>query len=121
MTPALFLFLIISFAETLEEEWETQGLNKAQFNRQSHSLRNTGQLIGYKQKNWTRRHISHVVILFTCSSYKRHPTLYDQSNRFGLEIHVGKENKQSKTECNFFPPRFFCTHKDLKNPEDTES
>ena len=31
--------------------------------------------------------------------------IYDHFKRFGLEIHIGKISKLSKTECVFFPPQ----------------
>ena len=37
--------------------------------------------------------------------------IYDHFKRFGLEMHIGKGAKPSKTECVFFPPPVFFKRK----------
>ena len=41
----LFLFLMITFAKTLEDEWTALGLSKAQFLCKDNSPRSTGKLV----------------------------------------------------------------------------
>ena len=41
MAPVLYLFLMMSFAKTLEDEWTALGLSKAQFTRKDNSPRST--------------------------------------------------------------------------------
>ena len=43
MAPVLFLFLMMAFSKTLEDEWTDLGLSKAQFARMDNSPRPTGQ------------------------------------------------------------------------------
>ena len=37
--------------------------------------------------------------------------IYQHFTRFGLEMHIGKRKKASKTECVFFPPPGFLRQK----------
>ena len=45
------------------------------------------------------------------------PLLLRHFAKFGLEIHIGKENKTSKTECVFFPTPVYFTLPTLLNSD----
>ena len=47
--PVLFLFLIIAFSETLEDEWTNLELIKSQFARKYNSPISTGKLVSQNQ------------------------------------------------------------------------
>ena len=53
MAPVLFMFLIMVFAETLEDKWTDQGLRKYQFSRKENSLRSTRQLVIHRPRTFT--------------------------------------------------------------------
>ena len=48
MAQLLFLFLIMAFAKTLEDEWTALGLSKAQFARKAKSPRSTRKLVNHQ-------------------------------------------------------------------------
>ena len=119
VAPVLFLFLMMAFAETLEQHWIANGLTKATFSRCSNSPRSTGQLISHKPKDFSKG----ILFQIFCMLYvddgaflfesREHleigvPLLLKHFSKFGLEMHIGNKNKPSKTECVFFPkPGFF--------------
>ena len=49
MAPVLFLFMVMTFAETLEKEWVKAGLQTATFRQHTHSPRDVGRLTGHKK------------------------------------------------------------------------
>ena len=48
MAPVLFMFLMMAFAETLEEKWTALGLRKSQFAHKDNTSRYTGQLVSHQ-------------------------------------------------------------------------
>ena len=48
MNLVLFLFLMIDFAKTVEDEWTALGLSKSQFACNDNSPRSTGQLVSHR-------------------------------------------------------------------------
>ena len=48
MAPVLFMFLMMAFSETLEDQWTALGLSKAQFARKYNSPRSTRQLVSHR-------------------------------------------------------------------------
>ena len=52
MDAVLFLFLMMAFSETLEDEWTYLGLSKAQFARKENSPRSTIQLVSHQPGNF---------------------------------------------------------------------
>ena len=51
MALVLFLFLMTAFAETLEEEWNNNGLKKISFSHATLNNLSSGQLIGHPTRN----------------------------------------------------------------------
>ena len=49
----LFLFISMSFAETLDKEWEKAGLGMITFRQRTHSPRDKVSLNGYKKKTFS--------------------------------------------------------------------
>ena len=45
------------------------------------------------------------------------PLILRHFAKFGLEMHIGKENKPSKTECVFFPTPWYFTLPTLPNSD----
>ena len=43
--------------------------------------------------------------------------IQNQFVRFGIELHIGRGNKASKTECIFFPPPGFFHQKEIVSHE----
>ena len=123
MAPVIFLFLMMAFAKTLEEEWTSLGLSKAQLAQKDNSPRSTVQLVSHQPGTFT---CGALFDLF-CMLYVDVGTFFFEyrtsvkigiillSNyfaRFGLEMHINTGINPSKTECVFFPPPGFfntCT------------
>ena len=53
MALVLFLFLMMVFAETLEDEWTALGLSKYQFAHKENSPRSTGKLVSHRPGNFS--------------------------------------------------------------------
>ena len=103
MAPVLFLFLMMAFAETLEDKWTALGLNKSQFAFRDNSPRSTGQLVIHQPGTITsdalfdifyRICVENGTIIFKSRiDMKIGLTLISNHfTRFVLEIHIGKEN-----------------------------
>ena len=115
MAPVLFLFMVMAFAETLETEWIKADLKMINLRQHTHSPLNVGKLTGKKKKNFEQG----TLLALFCVLYvddgaftfedrdqltRGLNLIYQHFTRFELEMHIGKENKASKTECVFFPP-----------------
>ena len=119
MAPVLFLYLIMGFAETLEKEWEKNGLHKLQFRSHDNSPQSAGRLTSHPKKYFSEgTPSSHFCMLyvdngaFAFQSQKElelgSSVIRDQFNKFALQMHVGTPSKASKTEAVIFPqPGFF--------------
>ena len=117
MAPVLFLFLVMAFAETLEEEWDDAKLTKPLFSRQEIIPTATAQLVSHKV---TKKHSPRTTKFqlfcmlyvddgaFTFTSRRDleigAELVHKKFARFGLEMHIGRGSKTSKTECIYFPP-----------------
>jgi len=110
-----------AFAETLEQEWENADIPKASFHHTPiHDLQK-GQLISHPtSKSYLRASdifeiiqtlfVDDVAFIFESREdlTKGLEILRKIFDFFGLEMHLGKGNKASKTECVYFPePAFF--------------
>ena len=85
----------------------------------THSPRDVGKLTGHKKKSFEQETLLALFWVLDVDNgaftfedrdqLTRGLTLiYHHFTRFGLEMHVGKGKKASKTECLFFPsPGFF--------------
>ena len=119
MSPVLFIFMVMRFAETLEKEWVKAGLQMVTFIQHTHSPRYVGRLTGHKKKYFEQgTHLALFCVLYVddgAFTFENREKLtrglyliYSHFTRFGLEMHVGRGEKLSKTECIFFtPPGFF--------------
>ena len=52
ISPVLFLFMVMTFAKTLETEWIKADLKMINLWRHTDSPRDVGKLIGHKKKNF---------------------------------------------------------------------
>ena len=102
-------------AETLETEWIKADLKMINLRQHTHSPRDIGKLTGRKKNNFEQGtllalfcvlYVDNGVFTFEDpDQLKRGLNLiYQHFARFGLEMHIGKGKKASKTECVFFPP-----------------
>jgi hypothetical protein len=130
LSPVLFLFLISAFAEALESEWTKKGIIQVEFSRVSSEDfgNSTGQLLGHElsKMGFADGVIFKVLQIlylddgaFVFASREdmiRGVTLINSLFKsFGLEMHIGKNNKASKTECIFFPPPRFFDQPSIQN------
>jgi len=142
MAPVLFLFLMSAFAETLEEEWKRHEIEVVTVGTTSSVDLEEGKGVikshapdQYKSKHLTAFEIIQCLyvddgaFIFSSRSEmsKGLELVYQHFARFGLEMHIGRDGVDSKTECVFFPaPNFFRDHhnnaalEDL-SPQDTLS
>ena len=115
MDPVLFLFMVMVFAKTLEKEWIKADLTMVSLRQHTHSPRNVGKLTGHKKNSFEQG----TLLALFCVLYvddgaftfedrdqltRGLNLIYQHFTRFGLEMHIGKGKKASKTECVFFPP-----------------
>jgi hypothetical protein len=122
MAPVLFLFLMSAFAETLKIEWKAAGIDvcavclvvgcKLALNKG----KNRGHLSKeYMSRALTTVEIFHCLyvndgafIFLSWSNMTRGPALvHKHFGLLGLEMHIGRGEALSKTECIFFPPLGF--------------
>ena len=61
MSPVLFLFMVMAFAETLEKESTRAGLNMITLKQRSHLPQDIGKLTGHKVKKLSQ---GNLLILF---------------------------------------------------------
>ena len=130
LSPVLFLFLMSAFAEALESQWSEKGIHQAEFSRVStNDVGNcTGQLLGHELskmgfKDGIIFKVMQILYLddgaFVFSSREDLITGVTLINslfkKFGLEMHIGRNNKSSKTECIFFPPPGFFNQPTIHN------
>ena len=90
------------------------------FHQRTHSPRDKGCLNGHKRntfKEGTLYELFSILYVddgaFTfedrAQMEKGVELIFHHFTKFGLEMHIGREGKPSKTECVFFPPPgFFC-------------
>ena len=86
------------------------------------SPRNVGKLTGHKKNNFEQGTLFALFCVlyvddraFTFEDRDQLTRginlIYQHFTRFGLEMHIGKGKKASKTECVFFPPPGFLRRK----------
>ena len=117
MALVLFLFLMMTFSETLEDQWMAFELSKYQFVCKDNSLRSTGQLViqqpgtllsGILFELFYMLYVDDSIFFKSRTTLEKGITLLsDHFSRFGLEMHIGTGKNLSKTECVFFPPPIF--------------
>ena len=112
MAPVLFLFLMLAFAETLENKWKNDGnINPIEFKYPTSA--NGGQLKA--QKHNSHGLILHIIQLLYVDDgvfpfdsredlTKGANEIYHLFKKFGLLMHIGKGDADSKTKAMYFPP-----------------
>jgi len=125
MAPVLFLFLMTAFAETLEIVWKEQNIEVVTVRSVTDEDFASGKGVvkshkpdQYKSPGLTAFEIIQCLyvddgafIFGTREDMTEGLQLvYDHFARFGLEMHIGRGETQSKTECVFFPPPNFFTN-----------
>ena len=115
VSPVLFLFIMMAFAETLEEEWVKNNLNKIKFRRKSNSPQSSGRVTSHPAKTFSHGTLFELF----CMLYVDDGAFAFETRRemeiganlihkhfawFGLEMNVGTKSKKSKTECVFSLP-----------------
>ena len=111
--------MITLFAETLEISWKQVGHKIITFNTRTNSPIDRGSLTRQSPQTsseGTLLELFNVLYVDNGASQfedrdqlaKGVQLIYDHFKQFGLEMHIGKGTKSSKTECVFFPlPIFF--------------
>ena len=99
----------MAFDKTLEKEWTLNGLTEAKFSRNNNSPLSDGQLISHQPRSFNRGALFELFCMLYVDDgafvfESRHqletgiPLLLRHFEKFGLEMHIGKENKPSKKE-----------------------
>jgi hypothetical protein len=113
MAPVLFLFIMQAFAETLEKNLEKWGLRPPEYKYMNRGNKSQGRLFNQQSKtNGTAFHLFYLLFvddgafLFDSPDQlkKGASILYDHFRKFGLKMHIGRDNEKSKTEIMYFPP-----------------
>jgi hypothetical protein len=111
MAPVLFIYLMNAFAETLSDKWHFNKLNYNWF-PESGNGNKRGRLTGQSPKAMGSKfdlfyflYVDDGAMLFDNRKDLEEGTklIMDHFARFGLEMHVGRGDKASKTECVYFP------------------
>ena len=124
MAPVLFLFMIMAFAETLAIEWKDMGLNMLLLRTRTNSPRDSGSLNCQLLKTFSEGvllDLFNVLYVdygaFTFEDRKQltlgAQLIFDHFKIFGLEMHIERGGKLSKTECVFFPTLGFFKKKHI--------
>jgi hypothetical protein len=117
MAPVLFLFLMTAFAETLELKWKREKIEVVTAMIAANDKIGKGQLCSHTPKIFSSKILTAYEI-FQClymdgsafpfdtrESLSQSMTLvYRNFACFGLEMHIGRNGGESKTECVVFPP-----------------
>ena len=122
MAPVLFLFMVMEFSKTLEKEWIKADLKIINLRQHTHSPCDVGKIIGHNKKSFEQgTPLALFCVLYVYDGafnfeYRNQLTrglnlIYQHFTRFSLEMHIGKGQKSSKTECVFFPPPGFFRRK----------
>ena len=109
MDPVLFLFLIMAFDEMLEKECPKIGLTKATFSIQRKSPLSTVKIVSHIPESFTLGTLSKLfymiyvddgVFVFESIKYpeKGQFLIFSHFSIFGLEMHIGRGLKPSKTD-----------------------
>ena len=126
LSPVLFLFFMSAFAESLETEWEHQGLGKAEFVRTpagevgndfgqltSHPLIDSNCPTPYGE-GWIFEILQLLYIDDGAFVFNNRADLErgaevvnEHFKKFGMEMHVGRDEKKAKTEFMYVPTQNF--------------
>ena len=114
VAPVLFLFIVVAFAETIENERVINDLNMIKFKRHSNSPQSSGRITSHLAKIFSHGTIIEMFCMlnvddgaFAFETSKDMETgsnlVFQHFNRFGFQMHIGSKSKLSKTECVFSP------------------
>ena len=117
MAPVLFLFMMNAFAESLEIVWKQKEIPVLKVMTTNTNAIEEGQVCSHTQAMYKSRSLTTFEI-FQClyvddgafpfdtreDMIQGMNLIYQHFARFGLEMHIGRNGKVSKTECVFFPP-----------------
>ena len=119
----LFLFMMSAFDKALENEWEEKGMRQAEFaivlqdnldNQVGHIIGHGLDKLGYKKgimfKIIQILYLDEGAFIFESQTFliKGVNIIHLHFKKIGMEMHVGRNEKASKTECIMFsPPRCF--------------
>ena len=118
MATVFFLFMMMAFAETLEKEWKIAGLEMIISHQRTHSPQYKVGLNGHKKNTFSAGNmIGLFSVLYVDDGAfpfgnivqleQGVELVYSHFTNFGLDVHIGREGKPSKTELVFFPPPGF--------------
>ena len=124
MAPVLFLFMMNAFAESLEIVWKQKEITVLKVMTTNADAIEDGQVCSHTQAMYKSKSLTTVEI-FQClyvddgafpfetreDMIQGMNLIYHHFARFGLEMHIGRDGKESKTECVFFPPPQFIATK----------
>eukprot|EP00978_Attheya_sp_CCMP212_P027760 scaffold93832_cov47-Attheya_sp.AAC.1 len=111
MAPVLFIYIMNAFAETLSEKWTFKKLEYKWFPTSKNGNKR-GRLTGQSPKAIRTKfdlfyflYVDDGAMLFNNREDLAAgiTLLFSHFARFGLEMHIGRNDKASKTECMYFP------------------
>ena len=126
MAPVIFIFLMMAFSKTLEDEWTDLGLRKAQFVRKDNSPRSTRQLVSHRPGTFS----SWVIFDLLCMIYlydgifvfessndieKRINLLSNHFARLRLEMHIRTQKKPQRLNAYFPRPQVSLIHEQYRS------
>ena len=111
-TAVLFLFMVMAFDKSLEKEWNKAGLVQIKLRQLSHSPRDKGRLTNQKRNKFSQGSLLSLFCIlyvengaFTFGSREQLEDglnlIHSHFTKYGLEMHIGRGTKASKTECVF--------------------
>ena len=126
-TLVLFLFLMMAFAETLEDEWTATGSSKSQFSRKDNSPRSTRKLLSHRPVTFSYGTLFDILCMLyvddnafafeSRTDIKRGINiLSDHFARFGLEMNIGTEKTPQILNAYYSHPQVSFTHKHYRSP-----
>ncbi len=128
MAPVLFLFLMTAFAETLKLVWKQMDIPILSVMTTADKNLANGKICGhtpaiFKLKKLTAYGILQCLYVdgnafpFGTREDLRQgmELIHHHFTRFGMEMHIGRGNSESKTKCVFFPPPQFFQHLERTN------
>ena len=120
MAPVLFLFMVMYFAEIIEKKWTRTGLKMITLQQRSHLPQDIGTLTVHKGKTF----LQWILLTLFCILYVDDGAfpfeerlqfesgltlIHNHFVKFGVEVHIGRGSKASKTKCIFFHHQVFLT------------
>jgi hypothetical protein len=138
LSPVIFLFLMSACAESLQDELDARGMEKAKCRKIDLTGISQGQLVGRKPKDFKAGeefelfdfyYVDDGAFVFTSrdSLVEYAPVVDTHLAKFGLEMHVRTideatgDEEASKTECMFIPPPGYFKAAPIEAPRDPEN